>query len=104
MSSKNFKTNNPAFSYLTANSEQPNKQETKNMNQTQENIVENKLNIETKSKRLNLLIQPSLYNDVTKIATISRVSNSELISIALREYVSNNQSKISKFNETFENK
>lgn len=46
----------------------------------------NPLYIETKSKRLQLLIQPSLYGKLKGRATAQGVSLNELIHTALREY------------------
>lgn len=47
-----------------------------------------KLAPESKTKRLNLLIQPSLFESAQKQAAKEGVSVNELIHIALREYLS----------------
>jgi hypothetical protein len=41
---------------------------------------------ERKRKRLNLLIQPLLYGDLTKIAYVKNISVNEVISQAAKEY------------------
>jgi hypothetical protein len=41
---------------------------------------------ELKRKRLNLLIQSSLYTDMEKIAHVKEISINEAISVAVREY------------------
>ena len=56
---------------------------------------------EIKSKRLNVLLKPSIYDRIDKIATMKRMSVNELINIVLDDYGNNNQDLINKFNETF---
>ena len=55
---------------------------------------------EIKSKRLNVLLKPSIYDRIDKIATMKRMSVNELINIVLDDYGNNNQDLINKFNET----
>ena len=56
---------------------------------------------EIKSKRLNLLIRPTLYKDIEKIATMERVSTNELINRVLEQYSAEQAELIAKYNETF---
>lgn len=56
---------------------------------------------ETKTKRLNLLMLPSVYEDITKIAAMKRSSVNELINTVLQEYIADNQELITKYDEVF---
>ena len=56
---------------------------------------------EIKSKRLNVLLKPSIYERIDKIATMKRISVNELLNIVLDDYANTNQDLINKFNETF---
>lgn len=56
---------------------------------------------ETKSKRLNLLIRPSLFKALTKISVMERGSLNDLINKALAEYVTAHEDQITKYDETF---
>lgn len=56
---------------------------------------------EIKSKRLNLLIKPTLYKNVEKIATMERISTNELINRVLEQYTVEQAELITKYNETF---
>lgn len=57
---------------------------------------------ELKSKRVNLLIKPSIYEDTAKIATMKRVSVNELINIALEAYAADHKELITKYDMTFD--
>lgn len=57
---------------------------------------------ETKSKRLNLLIQPSVIEDLNKIATMQKDSVNNLINSALIEYRDAHKNLIEKYNKVFE--
>lgn len=57
---------------------------------------------ETKSKRLNLLIMPSLLEDLSKIATMQKDSVNNLINNALLEYRDAHKDIIAKYNNVFE--
>ncbi len=56
---------------------------------------------ETKTKRLNLLMLPSVCEDVTKIAAMKRSSVNELINTVLQQYIADNQELIEKYDEVF---
>ena len=116
MSKKSFRENNPALQFITpapvpeAPAVQPSPAKEKqtdytdythNTSSTQD--TQNTENIskkqETKSKRLNLLIQPSLNQELTKIAYVQRVSLNELILRASREYAAAHQDAVRKYDE-----
>jgi hypothetical protein len=56
---------------------------------------------ETKSKRLNLLLQPSVFEDVTKIAHMKRTSANDLINAILKDYAEREAETIMKYDEVF---
>ena len=56
---------------------------------------------ETKSKRLNLLIYPSLLKDIKKIATVKRTSVNDLINTVLGEYIQTEATKIKRYDDFF---
>lgn len=56
---------------------------------------------ETKSKRLNLLIKPTLYRNIEKIATMERTSTNELINRVLEQYAREQAETIVKYDTTF---
>ena len=56
---------------------------------------------ETKSKRLNLLLRPTLHRDLGKLAQMERTSTNELINRVLTEYAEQNADKIQKYDEIF---
>lgn len=54
---------------------------------------------ETKSKRVNLLMYPSLYEDLTKVANIFDTSINDLINTLAREYVEQNEEAIKAYDK-----
>jgi predicted HicB family RNase H-like nuclease len=56
---------------------------------------------ETKSKRLNLLLQPSLLGNLTKIARMRQTSVNDLINTVMRKYVEQESDIIGKYEEIF---
>lgn len=56
---------------------------------------------EIKSKRLNLLIKPTLYRNIEKIATMERISTNELINRVLEQYAREQAEVIAKYDTTF---
>ena len=87
MAKKTFKTAtqeqqaNPALSYISEGKPEPEQ--------------------ELKSKRLNLLIRPSVYADIEKIAAMKRVSTNDLINTVLDYYREREAAAIEKYNATF---
>lgn len=88
---KSFKNeNNPALQFISTQSE--NAQDL-SQDTYQDSNVPMKLNplyIETKSKRINLLMQPSLHKKLKKIAEKKRTSFNDLVHTILDEYTKNN--------------
>ena len=123
MAGKSFKTNNPALSYFTNEVSKPEatqqntqekankkaviknepKAKTQHAKSTHTSYQQDSDKNETKSKRLNLLIQPSLSKDIGKIATLRQISSNELIVRVLREFVDNQNDEIKKYDEVFTN-
>lgn len=92
MAKKNFKTDkeeitvNPALSYFTDKEPEAERAEPAK---------------ENKSRRLNILIRPSLLKDITKIATMNRTSTNDLINTVLEAYAEQEAATIEKYNHTF---
>lgn len=85
MSKKSFK-DNPAMAFITPNTDHA--QHTQHAGRK-----------ETKSKRLNLLLPPSLHLNLAKIARVEGISLNELINNVLEKYEQQNQEAIAKFTE-----
>lgn len=106
MAKKNFNgVNNPALQFMTAPEAQStdttqvapdSKTEFNGLKRGRKPSTE-----ETKSKRLNLLILPSVGEDMTKIAAMKRTSVNDLINSLLKGYVESNQDLIKKYNDVF---
>ena len=99
MAKKNFKTGDPALRFIEIAPQEQDTQDTGKTYDTQNThtkqytdntqeqlpltpdmpVKKRQDKGETKSKRLNLLIQPSLIDDVKKIAYMQKVSVNELI-------------------------
>lgn len=56
---------------------------------------------ELKSKRTNLLLTPSIYTDMSKIATMKQVSFNEIVNQALAFYISMNEKTIARYDNFF---
>ena len=56
---------------------------------------------ELKSRRLNLLLRPSVYSDIAKVATMERVSVNEIINRALEEYGNAHRDTVDAYGRTF---
>ena len=56
---------------------------------------------ERKTKRLNLLIQPSILEDLGKIAYMKKTSTNDLINLIIRDYTAAESALITKYNEIF---
>lgn len=91
MAKKSFKTavakENPAVSYISAPEVQPE--------------IRSSVEAETKSKRLNLLIRPSVYRQIEKIAAMQRTSPNDLINTILAEYADRERDTVEKYNDIF---
>lgn len=95
---KNFKKDNPALNFMTIQEEPAQEEEAGKVKDTSlqlqgqqlkapEGYKINPLYIETKSKRVQLLMQPSLVTAVKELAKEKGVSMNELVSVALKEYL-----------------
>ena len=56
---------------------------------------------ETKSKRVNLLMLPSIYADITKIAAMKRTSVNDLVNTLLQEHIEANKELLEKYDQVF---
>ena len=56
---------------------------------------------ERKTKRLNLLLEPTVFDNLSKIAVMKRTSVNNLINNVLKDYSVSNSDLISKYNEIF---
>lgn len=108
MTKKDFKGSfNPATMFINTAGpeepiEQPKKEQPAKKPANKKADAEVKAKAETKSKRLNLLIQPSLYEDLNKIATMQKDSINNLITNVLAEHRDRNKDLIEKYNKVFE--
>lgn len=93
MAKKSFKTatakDNPAVSYISAPATQPEIRSTTDAS------------AETKSKRVNLLLRPSVYRQIEKLAAMQRTSPNDLINTILASYAEQERDTIAKYNEIF---
>lgn len=83
---KTFKQgDNPAMAYIT-----PKEQETEQAQYT-----------ENKTRRINLIIQPTLHKDIKKLATMQRISLNELVIRVMRDYAEANTATIERYINVF---
>ena len=91
MAKKSFKTipsaDTAALSYISAPIQQP------------ETIAGDEL--EKKTRRLNLLVRPSIYRQFEKVAAMKRTTPNDLINTLMLECVEREQETIAKYNEIF---
>ena len=109
MTKKDFKTGvNPATMFINvAEPEAPELQPKPEKKQAVKPAVkkvdaEPEAKKETKSKRLNLLLQPSVLEDLSKVAFMQKDSVNNLINTALLEYRDAHKDLIDKYNKVFE--
>ena len=65
-------------------------------------MARGKTQSETKSKRLNLLIKPSTYDSLDKIAYARRESVNGIINGLIEKYIEENASDVSRYNTFFD--
>ena len=65
-------------------------------------MARGKTQSETKSKRLNLLIKPSTYDSLDKIAYARRESVNGIINGLIEKYIEENESDVSRYNTFFD--
>lgn len=85
MAKKSFK-DNPALQFISATEEEPQEQATQQPTEkAPEGYKRNPLYVETKSRRLQLVLQPSLYERVKSRAKASELSVNEYVHQLLDE-------------------
>lgn len=105
MSKKTFKENlSPAMNFISAGiseevTREPVAEKVTSAPATEENVTPKK---EAKSKRLNLLLQPSLMEDLGKVAFMKKDSVNNLINTVLTSYRDENRDLVEKYNKVFE--
>lgn len=97
MAKKDFKGDNPALAFITVPEEEPTAPAPTGTAPTLPTVEQAgkppkgyKLDpryIETKSKRVQLLMQPSIADAAKKYATAQGLSMNELVALALKEYL-----------------
>ena len=80
MAKKDFKSN-PALQFISAPAEEASVKA-----DTPSGYKPNPAFIETKSKRVQLLVQPSVFDAVDRIARARGISRNEVINEALKQY------------------
>ncbi len=93
-SKKNFKADNPAMQYITQPTE-PTQQTDKTQEQQDYEARERK------TKRLNLVMKPTLLVDINKIATMKQTSVNDLINTILDNYIEQEAATIERYNKVF---
>ena len=102
-SKKDFKTH-PALAHIseaTAYNAHTDNAINTHTDNTHSTHTDNAHKKETKSKRLNLLLFPSVAEAIEKIATMRRTSPNNLINEILREYIGEHNSEIERYNSAF---
>lgn len=108
MTKKDFKAGvNPATLFINtqAEPEAPEVVQTTKKEETMPAVKQDagkEVKKEAKTKRLNLLLQPSLMEDLTKLAFMNKDSVNNLINTALTGYRDAHKDLIDKYNKVFE--
>ena len=82
---------NPAIQFLSTTGEQEQKKQAANAAEGQER----------KSKRINLLLQPSVLKDLSKVAHMRQTSVNDLINTTLKALTKAESGTIAKYNQIF---
>ena len=99
MPKKTFKEN-PALRFVTVDANTHNEQNTEStLNTDNAQYTDNKQ--ERKSKRLNLLVQPSILENISKIAHMKQTSVNDLVNSVLKNYAETEEEAISLYNKVF---
>ena len=107
MAKKSFKDSNPALQFISqATQEEKTQAHDKQYEHTTHNKPKPlgpkpKAKEETKSKRLNLLLQPSVVMDMEKIAAMRRSSVNDLINTVLKDFIAQEAGTIAKYEAVF---
>lgn len=86
-SKASFKTVNPALAYISKNVKKDEEAAPAAVQEAPEGFKVNPLFVETKSKRVNLLAQPSVIEKAKARAAEEGISLNELINNALKDYL-----------------
>lgn len=88
MAKKDFKQNNPALAFISTPEEetQPSVADTNKLDPP-EGYKVNPLYIEKKTRRVNLILQPSVADGLKEVAKAKGISANEAASEALRAYI-----------------
>ena len=86
-SKRDFKKNNPALSFISSTSEDDAVAVMENTAKAPEGYKVNPLYIETKSQRINCLMQPSIVEKAKVTAKARGISLNEMINTAVKEYL-----------------
>lgn len=84
---KDFKANNPTLSFLSSAQEEQPAEEVGSSQKPPKGYKLNPMYVETKSKRMQLLVQPSVYESLKSLAKEKSISVNEIANVALREYL-----------------
>lgn len=91
MAKRDFKQNNPALAFISSKSEavqaEGKEEKLEAPAKAPEGYKLNPLYVETKSKRVNLLMQPSIVERMKKTAQAKGLSLNEAINEAVKEYL-----------------
>lgn len=94
MPKKDFKGDNPALAFITVPEEEPTATaptgaapELPTTGKPPKGYKVNPLYVETKSRRVQLLMQPSIADRAKSYAAAQGLSMNELVTIALKEYL-----------------
>jgi predicted HicB family RNase H-like nuclease len=103
MAKKSFRGTNPALQYIS--SIELESEVTHNAQDTHNAAIMHKThNVpmkETKSRRLNLLLQPSLLENMSKVARMKQTSVNDLINKVLKDYTERETTTIARYDEVF---
>lgn len=91
MAKKDFKKDNPALAFITIPEEEPTAPELPE--KPPKGYKLDPRYIETKSKRVQLLMQPSIVDAAKQYATAQGLSMNELVALALKEYLAKHKRK-----------
>ena len=98
---KSFKDSNPALQFISKATQNVDTTDNTQYTQNKYNTVAPKAKEETKSKRLNLLLQPSVVEDMEKIAAMKRSSVNDLINTVLKQFISQEGDTLARYEEVF---
>ncbi len=96
MTKKSFKGNNPVMQFISTDT-MYNTDQTHDVDCTYKAQDKG----ESKSKRLNLLLQPSIFENLSKIAIMKRTSVNDLINTILKNYNAEEAEAIKRYHEVF---